>query len=60
MLVRFDRDRPEEWLKRTGDTIIGYEGADVYTVPEGVMKAYDALVAAQEGGRALCTKDSES
>lgn len=58
--MRFDRDRPEEWLKRTGDAIIGYEGADVYTVPEGVMRAYDELVAAQEEGRALCQKESGS
>jgi hypothetical protein len=35
-------------------------GDEVNTVPDGVMMAYDALVAAQEGEWASCPKDSAS
>lgn len=52
--VTFDRDRPEEWLERTGDRIVGCEGGDYYTVPEGIYRAYKKLTAA--GGVADCGK----
>ena len=55
--VRFERDDLHAWLN---SRVVGTPGGDVYSVPDGVMRAYDALVATQEGGRALCPKESAS